>query len=87
MNGKVKGRFQPHFDLLMTVGEGMITEQFMEFFNMEDMDSKPQHRDFDDLSHQPKDQQKSFLLDIIQKIYEILWLWIVGDTTFDTQKK
>lgn len=67
MNGKVKGRFQPYFDLLMTVGEGMITEQFMEFFNMEDMDSKPQHRDFDDLSHQPKDQQKSFLLDIIQK--------------------
>lgn len=67
VNGKVKGRFQPHFDLLMTVGEGMITEQFMEFFNMEDMDSKPQHRDFDDLSHQPKDQQKSFLLDIIQK--------------------
>lgn len=43
VNGKVKGRFQPHYDLLMAVGEGLVKEQFFEFFNMENESSKPAH--------------------------------------------
>lgn len=44
VNGKVKGRFQPHFDLLMAVGEEMVTEQFLEFFDMATESSIPKHR-------------------------------------------
>lgn len=43
VNGKVKRRFQPHYDLLMAVGEGLVKEQFFEFFNMENESSKPAH--------------------------------------------
>ncbi|XP_071139042.1 uncharacterized protein, partial [Mytilus edulis] len=43
VNGKVKGRFQPHYDLLMAVGEGLIKEQIFEFFQMENEYSKQTH--------------------------------------------
>lgn len=66
VTGKVKGKFQPHFDLLMTVGEGMIREQFLEYFSMENIESEPQNPDLVNLIHQPRDQQKSILLSIVQ---------------------
>ncbi|KAL5016965.1 hypothetical protein ScPMuIL_006554 [Solemya velum] len=43
VNGQVKGHFQSHYDLLMAVGEGLVKEQFFEFFNMENETSKPAH--------------------------------------------
>ncbi|KAK6175941.1 hypothetical protein SNE40_014314 [Patella caerulea] len=43
VNGKVKGRFKPHHELLVAVGEGMIREQILEFCNMECEDDIPQH--------------------------------------------
>ena len=43
VNGKVKGRFKPHYELLMAVGEGLVKEQFIEFFNMDNESSKPEH--------------------------------------------
>lgn len=55
VNGKVKGRFKPHFELLMLVGECMVQEQFLEFLNMESFDSQPTHpmtKDVDDPENQ-----------------------------------
>ncbi|KAL5017472.1 hypothetical protein ScPMuIL_007061 [Solemya velum] len=43
VNGQVKGHFQSHYDLLMAVGEDLVKEQFLEFFNMENETSKPTH--------------------------------------------
>lgn len=62
VNGQVKGRFQPHFDLLMTVGEGMVKEQFMEFFQMENKYSQPNHKNFEDIDIKSSEEQKSLLL-------------------------
>lgn len=62
MNGRVKGRFQPHFDLLMTVGEGLVKEQFMEFFQMENKYSEPNHKNFEDINSKSSEEQKSLLL-------------------------
>lgn len=62
MNGQVKRRFQPHFDLPMTVREGLVKEQFMEFFQMEDKYSQPHHKNFEDIDIKSSEVQKSFLL-------------------------
>lgn len=62
VNGQVKGRFQPHFDLLMTVGEGLVKEQFMEFFQMENKYSQPNHKNFEDIDIKSSEEQKSILL-------------------------
>ncbi|KAL5013819.1 hypothetical protein ScPMuIL_008089 [Solemya velum] len=43
VNGQVKGHFQSHYDLLMAVGEVLVKEQFLEFFNVENETSKPAH--------------------------------------------
>ena len=42
VNGTVKGIFRPHHDLLMVVGESLIKEQFIEYFKMETIDTKPE---------------------------------------------
>jgi hypothetical protein len=41
VNGKVKGSFKPHYDLISIVGKSMVTEQFLEYFGMETKDSQP----------------------------------------------
>ncbi|XP_052675768.1 uncharacterized protein LOC128157314 [Crassostrea angulata] len=65
VNGKVKGRFKPHFELLMLVGECMVQEQFLEFLNMESFDSQPTHpmtKDVDD-----PENQRDNLMKLIQE--------------------
>lgn len=37
VNGKVKGQFRPHHDLLM------MKEQFLEYFEMDNMESNPEN--------------------------------------------
>lgn len=39
----MKGRFRPHHDLLMVTGEAMIKEQFLEYFEMDNMKSNPEN--------------------------------------------
>ena len=41
MNGKVKGSFKPHYDLIAVVGKAMIMEQCLEYFGMETKDTEP----------------------------------------------
>lgn len=43
VNGKVKGQFRPHHDLLMVTGEAMMKEQFLEYFEMDNMESNPEN--------------------------------------------
>lgn len=62
MNVQVKGRIQLHFDLLMTVGEGLVKEQVMEFFQMENKYSQPKHKNFEDIDIKSSEEQKSLLL-------------------------
>jgi hypothetical protein len=38
----VKRRFRPHHDLLKVVGESLINKQFIEYFKMEIIDTKPE---------------------------------------------
>ncbi|KAL4236167.1 hypothetical protein ACF0H5_004553 [Mactra antiquata] len=38
VNGKVKGSFKPHYDLISIVGKAMVTEQFLEYFGMDTME-------------------------------------------------
>lgn len=58
VNVQVKGRIQPHFDLLMTVGEGLVKEQVMEFFQMENKYSQPNHKNFEDIDIKSSEEQK-----------------------------
>lgn len=65
VNGKVKGRFKPRFELLMLVGECMVQEQFLEFLNTESFDSQPTHpmtKDVDD-----PENQRDNLMKLIQE--------------------
>lgn len=39
----MKGRFRPHYDQLMVTGEAMIKEQFLEYFEMDNMESNPEN--------------------------------------------
>lgn len=39
----MKGRFRPHHDQLMVTGEAMIKEQFLEYFEMDNMESNPEN--------------------------------------------
>ncbi|CAG2199887.1 unnamed protein product [Mytilus edulis] len=41
VNGKVKGKFKQHNELLLCVGKAMIKEQALEYFGMENEDSDP----------------------------------------------
>ncbi|XP_060578320.1 uncharacterized protein LOC132735396 [Ruditapes philippinarum] len=41
VNGKVKGAFKSHHDFIMLVGKRMVTEQFIEYFGMENSSSAP----------------------------------------------
>lgn len=55
VNGKVRGRFKPHFELVMLVRECMVQEQCLEFLNIESSDSQPTHsmtKDVDDPENQ-----------------------------------
>lgn len=60
VNVQVKGRFQPHFDLLMTVGGGggLVKEQVMEFFQIENKYSQPNHKNFEDIDIKSSEEQK-----------------------------
>ena len=49
------------FDLLMAVGEGLVKEQFMEFFQMENKNSEPKHKNFTDIGSKSPEEQKSSL--------------------------
>jgi hypothetical protein len=46
----------------MTVGEGLVKEQFMEFFQMDNKCSKPEHKNFEDIDAKSSEEQKSLLL-------------------------
>ncbi|XP_014667952.1 PREDICTED: uncharacterized protein LOC106809399 [Priapulus caudatus] len=41
VNGKVKSRFQQHYDLLQTVFHHLVIEQALEYFRMENRESEP----------------------------------------------
>ena len=67
VNGKVKGRFQPHFDLLMLVGECMIIEQFIEFLQMDSFDSQPHHNFVNNIAEKSEEDQKLQLMHLVRK--------------------
>lgn len=46
----------------MTVSEGLVKEQFMEFFSMENKYSEPNHKNFEDIDSKSSEEQKSLLL-------------------------
>lgn len=70
INGIVKGRFRPHHDLLMVVGEAMVKEQFLEFFQMEDKDSSPIHDLLADIVEKTEEEQKQLLLNTLAQFIE-----------------
>lgn len=49
------------FDLLMAVAEGLVKEQFMEIFQMENKTSKPKHKNFTDIGSKSPEEQKTLL--------------------------
>jgi hypothetical protein len=70
VTGRVKGRFRPHHDLLMVVGEAILKEQFMEYFNMGDMESKPEIELLTSTEEKTTDEIKEQLNDVINKFME-----------------
>ncbi|XP_069124032.1 uncharacterized protein [Argopecten irradians] len=67
VNGKVKGRFEPHHNLLIAVGEGLLTEQILEFFNMEDGHCDPQHSLLGDFAKQKLPEKKNIVNKILRE--------------------
>ena len=51
----------------MSVGEGMVIEQFLEYFKMESMESQPQHQITDDLQDKSPDEQIYILMNVVQE--------------------
>ena len=49
----------------MTVGEGLVKEQFMQFFHMETKYSKPTHTGLDGIEEKSSDEQKSSIYAVV----------------------
>lgn len=67
VNEKVKSRFQPHMDMLLAVGEGLIAEHFMEYFQMETNTDKPTHPLLEEMDEKSDDYS--------QAVNDCVWLW------------
>lgn len=71
VNGKVKGRYQARFDLIILVGEEMIKEQFIEYLQYNNENSHPKHscavKLLETLSaNKSADEQKEFLMNLLK---------------------
>lgn len=71
VNGKVKGRFQPHMDLLLGVGEGLIAEQFMEYFQMETNADKPTHPLLEEMDENSDEEKQTILNTILMQFMTV----------------
>ena len=70
VNGKVKGRFQAHTDLLVSVGEALIVEQALEMLGMTGPTDAPTKVVPQDITKADKDVQLECTSSLVDKFLQ-----------------